>query len=177
MLTGLNGDSARVMRDMFASEGAGADDVQPAPDGLPLSNPLRKSVRDRGQTPPLSVERPRGWVAKIIEAELSVVVPEDGAKPTQYCVVLNGDIDRPGSGVLEFYSKSSGVFKKKYNLSKLPAHKLRIDESCIEVSQTGPGTVQIVHAKKGPYSLQSSSDLSAWATALESLQLNEKSDA
>ena len=55
MLTGLNGDSARVMRDMFASEGAGADDVQPAPDALPLSNPLRKSVRDRGQTPPLSV--------------------------------------------------------------------------------------------------------------------------
>ena len=120
----------------------------------PPGSPPRDACRPQGRWHELRQFQPVGW------------------KPLGHV-----DIDRPGSGVLEFYSKSSAVFKKKYNLSKLPAHKLRIDESCIEVSQTGSGIVQIVHAKKGPYSLQSSSDLSAWATALDSLQLNKNSDA
>ena len=161
VLTGLDGVTARVrgMRERYSSDSgpsaaaAGTtadalenDTVPSGPGEFQLKKALRKSataVRYRGRTASSSAKRPQGRVAKIIEAELSVVVPEDSAKPTQYYVVLNGDIDRFGSGVLEFYSKSSAVFfLKKYNLSKLPAHKLRIDE----VSQTCPGTVQIVHA-------------------------------
>ena len=70
--------------------------MQPAPGALPLTNPLHKSVRDRGQASSSSAKRPQSQVAKIIEAELSVVVPEDGAMPTQHYVVLKGSGERGG---------------------------------------------------------------------------------
>lgn len=165
VLTGLDGDAPHVrgMRDRYSV----GDSVGNRRGELQHDIPLRKST---SRTTTL------GRVAKILEAELQVVVPGAGAKPKSYHVILTGAIDRPGSGVLEFYSKS-GAFKKKYNLSNLPDHKLRIDESCIDMSHPDTGTVQLIHAKKGPYSLQSPDDLSAWAAALQSLQLNPNTDA
>ena len=184
VLTGLSGDAPHVrkMRDFYkvtggenptgkfdgdVAEALETDTVQSARGKFQLTKPLRRLSS-------MAASRPR--VAKIIEAELKVVMPGDGAKPKHYHVILTGDIDRPGSGVLEFYIKS-GTFKKKYNLSYLPKHKFRIDESSIDISHPNTGTVQLVHAKKGPYSLRSSDDLSAWATALESLVPNRDSNA
>ena len=166
LLTGLGGDAPRVrgMRDRYTvGDSAGNDRGELLPGPL-----LRKSSS--------MATASGGRVAKILEAELQVVVPGAGAKPKAYHVILTGAVSRPGSGVLEFYSKS-GAFKKKYNLSNLPDHKLRIDESCIDMSHPDTGNVQIVHAKKGPYSLQSPYDLSAWATALKSMQLSPNTDA
>jgi len=87
-----------------------------------------------------------------------------------YHVVLQGVRSAPGKGVLEFYLKTAGSVRKRFNTNnRMPSHRIKLDaDSCLLSAQPSAGRIQIVHLAKKTCTLLSkhAQTLEAWAAAL-----------
>lgn len=118
----------------------------------------------------------RGQTLKLRDDEFDVVLP--GSMVTKTCrVVLRGDGDRRGQGVLEFYHKASGVRRVLDGKQHLPTIQVKLDSGILSIkdgtAKVGSTVmqIQVIHLERGTFALRSKDCnlLKAWYEDIKQL--------